>query len=53
MDCDDKRENFLGPFAGNGGEEWGEVEKRTRTRMKRGENEDDPEGNGVGGGQGG
>ena len=53
MGCDDGRESSWGPFIGNEGEEWDEVEKRTRTRMMKGENEDDPEGNGVGGGQGG
>ena len=53
MGCDDEHESSLGPFAENGEEEWGEVERRTRMRMKRGENEDDPEDNGVGGGQGG
>ena len=53
MGCDDGRKSFLGPFAGNEEEEWGEVEKRTRMRTTRGENEDDPEGSSVEGGQGG
>ena len=51
--CDDGHESSRGSFAENGEEEWDKVERRTRTRMKRGENEDDPEDNGVEGGQGG
>ena len=53
MGCDVGRESSREPFVGNEEEEWGVVERRTRTRMTRGENEDDPEGNGVEGGQGG
>ena len=53
MGCDDGRESSRGPFAENGEEEWGEVERKTRTRKKGSENEDDPEDNGVEGGQGG
>ena len=53
MDCDDGRESFLEPFVGNEEEEWGEVGKRTRMTMTRGENEGDPTGSGVEGGQGG
>ena len=51
MGCDDGHESSLGPFARNEEEEWGEVEKRMKMRMTRGENEDDPGGSGVEGGQ--
>ena len=53
MGCDDGRESSLGPFVGNEEEEWGEVEKRMRTRTRRGENEGDPAGSSVEGGLGG
>ena len=53
MGCGDERASSRGPFAESREEEWGKVERRTRTRMKRGENEDDPEDTGVEGGQGG
>ena len=51
MGCDDGRESSRGSFAENGEEEWDEVEKRTRTRMKRGGKWDDPEDSDVEGGQ--
>ena len=53
MGCDDGRESFRGSFAENGEEERDEVERRTRTKTKRGEKWDDPEDNDVEGGQGG
>ena len=53
MGCIDGRESSLGPFIGNEGEEWDEVERRMRTTTTRGENEDDPVGNAVEGGRGG
>ena len=53
MGCVDGCESSPGPFAGNGEEERGGVEKRMRMRTTRGENEGDPAGSGVGGGQGG
>ena len=53
MGCDDGCESSLGPFVGNKEEEWDEVEKRTRTRTRRGENKDGPGGSGVEDGRGG